>query len=70
MVKEIEKLKADGEQAIFPMWNLRIFHNRKVCADVARATKTVASLQKCNARSTAGTVRPRQVPGVESRLTT
>ena len=57
MVKEIEKLEADGEDAIFPMWNLRIFHNRKVCADVARATKTVAALSKRNARAAAGTVQ-------------
>ena len=57
MVKQIEKLKADGQDAGFPAWDLRIFHHCEVRVDVARASITVAALRKRYARAAAGTFR-------------
>ena len=47
--KQIEKLKADRQDASFPVWDLRIFHDREICVDVARTSITVATLRKRHA---------------------
>ena len=70
MVEEIEKLEADTQHTIFPMGDLRVFHDREVRVEVARSTETVAALRESHARTAARTLRTWQVPGVESRLAT
>ena len=68
MVEEIEKLQADAENAIFPMRDLRVFHDCEVGVEVARSTKAVTPLRKSDARAAAGTRRTRQGSRVESSL--
>src|SRR5271170_631832 len=70
MIEKVEKLETDSENTAFPVGNVCVFHNGKVCRDVARSAKTVTALRKCHARTAAGTIRTRQIPSVESCLAT
>jgi hypothetical protein len=68
MVEHIEKLEADTQHTILPMWDLCVFHDREIRIEVARASKTIAALRKRHDRAAAGTLRTRQIRRVESRL--
>ena len=69
MVEEIEKLQADAQHTIFPMRDLRVFHNCEVHVEVAWSAKTVAALRKSD-EPTITHAGCTQMPGIESRLTT
>src|SRR5208283_5693260 len=69
MIEEIEKLKTDGEHAIFPMGNFRVFHERQVRGDIARPPKTVAALRKCH-KPTIAHAGCAQMSGVEASFAT
>jgi hypothetical protein len=49
MVEEIEKLEANTQNAIFPMRDLRVFHDCEVGVEVAWSSKAVAALRKSDA---------------------
>jgi len=70
VVEEVEKLEADTQHTIFPMGDLRVFHDREVCVEVARSTETVAALSKSHAAAAARTLRTWQSSRVESSLAT
>src|SRR5208283_5143102 len=53
---------------VFPVGNVRVFHDRQVRVHIAWSAKAVAPLRNGYARTAAGTVGTGQIPGVESGL--